>query len=210
MNFNPSEVFICVSAFNEIEWNKYTRRLVKKLLNLGFYDYRVKVGPYLDLNRNLSVVPSLKDYKKLNPHVKKYLHLDCDNEPTIDDIFRLLDQPYPIIGYTYVKNGEPDQLTAIDLKGNNISSDTDRKGIEIVMANGLGCFAVDSEVYENVPFPYYQTGYVQTQDGLQYVNEDYYFCLAAQRKGYPVRCDFDTRIIHRTRDPKELAKSFQL
>ena len=206
---------ICVSSYDLKDWEKYTRGLVKKLLKskeYDFIDYCVRIGPHIDKNRNNSIDNSPGIRAKLDPKITHYLHLDVDNEPTEEQIYKLLQHEEAIVGGVYPMNGDPDLLSVVNFRGENISvKGSLKKGTRPVKCMGIGTFLVDAKVYYTVPKPWYQAYYIIDKAiNLKFLTEDFFFCIKAQEYGFNVYADFGLRIKHRIRDLEKFIKSFQL
>jgi len=213
---SKKNVKICISAYSIDEWEVFTREFVIKLLDSdvhNFIDYGIQVGPYIDKNRNLSVDNSMLLEPNLNPIIDEYLFLDCDNEPTLEQVYNLIDHDYDVIGGVYRMNGNPDYLSVALPGKSNTSFEYSPEGVHEVDWVGIGCMKVKAEVFRCMRKPWFWSGFLEQHDGnkMRWLSEDQYFCDKARfANNWKVMADFDMLVHHRLRDFKRHRISFTL
>ena len=81
-----------------------------------------------------------------------------------------------------------------------------RGGLEQVTSGGTGVCLIKMDVFKKVPFPWFQSEYIQAPEGREnepglinghlFVSEDNRFFLMARHHGYKIWCDFSIEVGH--------------
>lgn len=121
------------------------------------------------------------------------LWLDSDMRFPKDALSRLLAHDKPIVGCNYSQRAVPPKPTAhISLGGGefkHVWTNPEDKGLQEVGYLGFGCMLTKAEVFKKMERPWFHLGY--STKNHKFIGEDVYFCIQAQKAGYPVLLDHD-------------------
>lgn len=143
-------------------------------------------GTYVHSNRCKLVEMALND-----PDVTHILWLDDDMRFPQDAIYKLLLHHVPIVGANYPHRIEPLSPVAIKQMYPPLGLHTtpESRGLESVEVIGFGVCLMERQVFEKVPFPWFEQVYDRTLK--TWVGEDSRFCIGAREAGYTVWVDHD-------------------
>lgn len=124
------------------------------------------------------------------------LWLDSDMVFPSDIFFRLYKHKKDIVAATYsTRVNPPKSVSFID------EFDLDKRlektsGLHSVFAVGMGCMLVRTEVFKNLPKPWFSHEWDNDADA--FVGEDIFFCKLAYNNGYEifVDCDLSNEVGH--------------
>ena len=139
-----------------------------------------------------------------------FMWVDTDTEWTPQDFYRLLEHGGDgklIVGANYPKRYPPHTATAGRLNREKhiyeflSLKDIRNGGIVQVDSLGGGFILVHRSVYETVPYPWYEFGYITGPDykhpwDLIDIGEDVNFCHRAMKAGFEMWADLDLDIGH--------------
>lgn len=141
-------------------------------------------GCYLDLLRNQLVQSALKQ----NPDY--ILFLDSDMTFPHDTLERLLKEEKQIIGCNYMRRRPPHDGIACTFADPNKRVDPlAAVGIERVALLPTGVMLIKKEVFDLIPYPWFQTIWRKSDKKL--IGEDIFFCASAGDNKIPIYCDHD-------------------
>lgn len=122
----------------------------------------------------------------------KILFLDTDMVFPRDTIDRLIARDKLIVGCNASTRTAPFKSTAKDLDGKYVDIKSDM--ITKVGYLGTGCLLVDMEVFKKIGKPYFDIKW----NDVDFLNEDYNFCVRAREEGYDIWCDtkMSKEIVH--------------
>lgn len=124
-------------------------------------------------------------------YAKRIIFIDSDMVWKTEDIEKLLETDLDILcGAYFTEHGD---LTCIlDQDGLFIDMNqikTKSEPFEI-MGAGMGFVSVKPEVLEKIGFPWFNTFYLEEEDGrTQFIGEDSFFFFRAGQEGYKIYCD---------------------
>lgn len=122
------------------------------------------------------------------------LFVDSDMRFPKDTIQRLLDADVPVIAANCARRRMPTSPTATQWdkaqeKATRIYTFPETTGYQEVDTIGCGVMMVKTEVFREVPRPWFQMPW---HEKLQcFVGEDIYFCRSCQSRGIPIYIDHD-------------------
>lgn len=120
------------------------------------------------------------------------LWLDTDMRFPKDTLKRLLAHDKPIVAANYATRRIPVDTVAFSRVGDQwetIKSKPESKGLEEVVAVGMGVMLIKTDVLRKMERPWFSIGY--HPDTHEYSGEDIYFCVRAKKFGFPVLIDHD-------------------
>lgn len=134
------------------------------------------------------------------PDATHLLFLDSDMIFPCDLLQRLLNRNRDIVGTTYCQRRSPRGFVHEPLSDGVIDSSikplrVESRGLYEIKSTGFGAILIRSEVFMNVPRPWFASTYTGKIDPVtgedERRSEDRSFCDRARAKGYKVWCDFD-------------------
>lgn len=144
---------------------------------------------------------SVKDPDGRYDRLKEATHIfymDDDQTFPRDALTRLLADDVPIVSGFYVKRFPPFwpvPMRRVTKEGyTSILEYCD--GLQEVDVVGGGCLLVKREVFEAIPYPWFD--YLSPQHRGKPVTEDVPFCEAVKKAGFPILVDFDVKCGHLT------------
>lgn len=160
--------------------------LMTRLSQAGVAAYMVNPRhSTIDKGRNTGVMQALD---RAPPDA--LLFLDSDQLFPFDIVDRLSAHDELICGASSVTRQEPVHFTATDTRdGKYIDFRRYRNEPEPVEVKtvGFGCMLIRREVFEEIPFPWFETMY--RGEGEHYMSEDEFFCLRARAHGFRIMID---------------------
>lgn len=128
----------------------------------------------------------------------RVIFLDSDMVWSLDDIKKLLHTNLDIVCGAYsLETGS--EMCVVGKDGLFVDSEEIKIKTEPfeIMGAGMGFVSVKYEVLEKMGFPWFNTLYVNDEEGgTQFIGEDTFFFYRAQELGYKVYCDPTIRIGH--------------
>lgn len=127
-------------------------------------------------------------------------YVDDDHSFHADTLMRLLAWDVSIVSGLYLRRTYPFKPVLYEhtddngevMKSNFTPEDV---GLKSVLATGAGCLLVRTPVFKALRPPYFR--FTNTENG-GILGEDIDFCRRAREKSFPVYCDFDTPVGHKT------------
>lgn len=177
---------ICIPARDIVHTNfarslaNLTGRLAKKNIN---YDLHFVLGSVIVENRTQLVNEAIEN---------NYSHifwLDSDIHFPPSALETLLNHDKDICAASYSTRYNPKRSVAFTDKYNTDKRLNDKSGLHQVWAVGMGCMLVKTDVYKNLPKPWFHHEYNIYTDSFG--GEDIWFCNQANEHGYNVWVDAD-------------------
>jgi len=142
-----------------------------------------------------SVLPSVRiGIARRAIEVYKSTHLlwiDADHSFPADTAHRLISHQRPWVGINATTRRLPLRFTAINKKGEVVTTGPHDKGIERVWRMGFGIVLIEARVFEAMEKPWFMNEYVETADDPTVRGEDIYFCEKARAAGFAPMVDHD-------------------
>lgn len=192
MHTDKIEVAIGLPVYNTVEYPTF--RSILALLSKAFNDGKFKVHVIDDWGRPVAMARNNIVDQFLKTKATHLLFLDADMVFDANVLERLYSADKDIIGEMYVRKSFP-HLPTPGIK--HVTEDngvmfeviydwSGREPLFRVDVLGMGCTMIRREVFEKISFPWFE--FVQTESGdkVEFIGEDYSFCLDAQDVGFGV------------------------
>lgn len=146
----------------------------------------------LDLSRN-TVVNSAK---RQNCDYLFFIDSDILIEP--GHLERLLSQGKDVISGVYYQRISPYHPLPRKRVSQTLYSalELDENDVVEIDGNGLGCFLVKMDVFDKIPFPWFEFKYFNNDGKWVQVSEDLYLCQKLQDAGIKIYCDTAVQCSH--------------
>lgn len=131
--------------------------------------------------RHQIVVEALKD------DATHILWLDDDMRFPPETLAVLLLHDKPIVGCNCPRRSSPVKPTAT--RGGNYVYSNGKTGLEEVETIGLAVMLTKTEVFREIPQPWFATAFAKHSPEKKYIGEDVFFCGRARERGYPILID---------------------
>lgn len=141
----------------------------------------------VQIGRLIGVETSLKN------KADKILFIDSDQTFPPDALARLIKAQKPIVGAASLTRAEPIRYTCKDENGERIDF-SEKTGLQKVRTNGFPMTLIDSQVFKEIPKPWFEVTY-NKETGI-WTGEDEHFCHEARKLGYDIWIDADLKIGH--------------
>lgn len=121
-----------------------------------------------------------------------FLFLDSDMVFPMDTFHRLWAHQKDIVGANYVQRATPaySNTTALDGRTKVITS-LDSTGLEKVNSSGLGCCLFKTEIFKEVPKPWFDTYWTEQEKGYTMIGEDVFLFAKLRHYGHDLYIDHD-------------------
>lgn len=162
-------------------------------LKAAGYECIVKMGCYIDDNRNFLVTNDCQKIKQTIPDSLS-IFIDSDMDFDIEDVRALEDaaHSYPIIGVPYRTQKDNGR----DCCGNVIGS---KSGIVEVPYIGTGFLAILSCVFNHLEYPYFTRPLIKKNGCAAFMGEDLSFCKKVREAGFKIYAHYGINIHHNLR-----------
>lgn len=123
--------------------------------------------------------------------------IDTDMRFPPDTLVRLLSTGKDIVGANYSRRSVNELgytaiktiYTTADQTSQSCVTGPDSDGLEEVEAIGFGCCLTKTEVFTEMPKPWFWYEYLGNGDMNQQIGEDVWFCIRAREAGYKIHVD---------------------
>lgn len=130
--------------------------------------------------------------KALDEGATDILWIDSDMRFPKDALQRLLSHGKNIVAANYVQRGipvVPVSLRLEDKQWKHVPTLKASTGLEEVTAAGMGLMLTSTQVFKDLPEPWFHIGY--SSKNHKFIGEDVSFCLAAAANGHSTYIDHD-------------------
>lgn len=111
------------------------------------------------------------------------LWADCDHRFPRIALLRLLSHNVDVVGVNYPRTTPPHEFTAAGLDGKHLLPG---RGLESVMAMGMGLCLVKASVFKELPRPWFQITIKENGDAI---GEDFHFFRLLRQAGFQIYVD---------------------
>jgi hypothetical protein len=198
------KIKICIPHYCGL--SKETIESVRNLKDKIDFDVIVTESTYIATGRNNSILGKASSNVKpiLDKQYSHYLMVDSDIQFTPEQVIRLVNHKIPIVAGLYKSRCNDDGVAGYFslVEGNcNKSLSMLYNGLEIVDWCGAGFLLIESEVLQNMDYPWFRHLYVPYTeiDGTNHclcTGEDMGFCILAKKAGYKIVVDCDCKVNH--------------
>lgn len=149
-------------------------------ISVGFHQYGTSILPF---SRQMLAVSALE------MNATHVLWIDSDMQFPEDMLLRLLAHKKDIVAANCIARRHPFALTARDENGEQIPTNKDSTGLQVVARVGLGVMLHTTEVLRNTTMPWFDFEWIP--DKHVFRGEDFVFCEKARNAGYEIHIDHD-------------------
>lgn len=157
--------------------------LIGAMSEIAETKYSVVVGSILPDQRTTLVKGALKS------DCSHVLFVDGDMRFPADAFHQLVKHDVPVAVANYRFRLGPPRWTACDLDGNQIETAKNSTGVQEVGSIGFGVALIQTDVFRQVPQPWFGITYDEAQD--RFLTDDAFFAARCRLHGTPLLMDHD-------------------